>query len=88
MPTLRFFCLSCIAKLFFRLEAIYPGLNKDNLDFAHQAKMQLAGVAVTLGLSICGGLITGALLRISYLCDPKIRFLFDDSDIWLVRLFF
>ena len=57
------------------------------MDFSQQAKMQLAGLAVTLGLSVIGGLITGSLLKISFLSDLNIQSLFDDKETWLVNIF-
>jgi len=55
--------------------------------FQHQANMQMAGLAVTLGMSIAGGLLTGLLLRIPFLDPVRDQYLFDDFSYWMVHLF-
>ena len=60
-------------------------MNED-FDFHHQAKMQLAGLAVTISLSVIGGLITGALLKIPFFEGTRIQSLFDDNDCWMVSV--
>nr|CAB3265562.1 rh type A glycoprotein [Phallusia mammillata] len=52
--------------------------------FQQQANMQMAGLAVTLGLSIGGGMLTGLLLKIPFL-DPVSRDnLFEDFPYWKI----
>ena len=70
----------------FRLASIYPGLDEAEFDFHYQAKMQLAGLAVTICLSVAGGLFTGALLKIPFFDGTELPFLFDDSNYWLVSI--
>ncbi|CAK8689087.1 unnamed protein product [Clavelina lepadiformis] len=66
------------------LESIYPGFKASGFDFQQQANMQIAGLAVTLGISIVGGLLTGLLLRAPFLDKLKSHALFDDDKNWLV----
>jgi len=47
--------------------------------------MQLAGLAVTLGLAVTGGLITGGILKIPFFEETRIQSLFDDKDYWQVK---
>uniref|UniRef100_H2ZEK2 Ammonium transporter AmtB-like domain-containing protein n=1 Tax=Ciona savignyi TaxID=51511 RepID=H2ZEK2_CIOSA len=65
------------------LSAIYPG-RVNNLDFQQQANLQLAGLAVTLGISIIGGLLTGLVLKAPFLGSVKHQDLFDDRPYWNV----
>ena len=46
--------------------------------------MQLAGLGVTLGISIVGGLLTSLLLKIPIFDRVKGNALFDDDTYWLV----
>uniref|UniRef100_H2ZEJ9 Ammonium transporter AmtB-like domain-containing protein n=1 Tax=Ciona savignyi TaxID=51511 RepID=H2ZEJ9_CIOSA len=66
------------------LSAIYPG-RVNNLDFQQQANLQLAGLAVTLGISIIGGLLTGLVLKAPFLGSVKHQDLFDDRPYWNSR---
>nr|XP_009857884.1 rh type A glycoprotein isoform X1 [Ciona intestinalis] len=63
------------------LAAIYPG-RVNNLDFQQQANLQLAGLAVTLGIAIFGGIFTGLLLKLPFLEGLKYNDLFEDSLFW------
>ena len=67
-----------------RLHVIYPASEEEGFDFHYQAKMQLAGLAVTLALSIVGGLFTGAILKIPFFDKTRTQSLFDDEDYWIV----
>nr|UUH57880.1 Rh type A glycoprotein [Molgula manhattensis] len=63
------------------LESIYHNYGENGLQY--QANMQMAGLAVTMGMAIVGGLITGLLLRASFLEPLKNDDLFDDNKFWI-----
>ena len=48
--------------------------------------MQMAAVAITLGMSIVGGILTGLLLRIPIFSRSKSEDFFDDNNNWLVKI--
>lgn len=66
----------------YEIGEIYPKLTDGN--FQHQASMQMAGLAVTLGMSIVGGLLTGLILRAPFITATEERYLFDDKRYWIV----
>lgn len=64
------------------IRIIYPKLVDGN--FQQQANMQMAGLAVTLGISIVGGIVTGLVLRAPFITPTEDKYLFDDKKYWIV----
>lgn len=46
----------------------------------------MAGLAVTLGMSIVGGLLTGLVLRAPFIDKTKDEDLFEDKKHWIVSI--
>ncbi|XP_039259431.2 ammonium transporter Rh type A-like [Styela clava] len=63
------------------LAIVYPNVKDGN--FQHQANMQMAGLAVTLGTSIVGGVLTGLVLRAPFIDSADENNLFEDSKYWI-----
>ena len=59
---------------------MFPLLKDGKRTNGIQAGYQLASIALSLGLAIVSGLITGLILKSP--CFPEIRSLFDDQVAW------
>jgi len=63
---------------------IFPAM-KDGRTQSEQAGFQLACLASTLGISIVGGLITGAIIKCEFFEGPKPEHCFDDEMYWVME---
>jgi len=63
------------------LPSVTAGLNRTAQD---QALYQLAALAVTLGIAILGGALTGLLMRVPFFGKVSTEELFDDTTLWEV----
>nr|AJO26542.1 Rh-like protein [Erpobdella obscura] len=63
---------------------IFPAVGKDSRTPGVQAEFQLAALAVTLAISLFGGVITGFFLRLPFWKQPKGAEIMDDWDYWVL----